>query len=324
MFTTMCKKDRQIFELMLIIVAIGLTYMFYRMGGFKMVALNLFFLPIVLSGYYLGRTSAGVLAVLCALAVMIVTTFDTSGFAAYNSPLTVGLALTVWAAVLGLTAILVGTLCDERAKQAQELHVAYVGVVEVLSKYLQSGDPKNKARSTRIAEMCQTVGEEMRLSRKQVDDIRVGALLYSLGNVEITTKLITKAVNTLESTPHTGDRHTFLGTDLAHSLGSVLQDAVPLLMNQDDGVSDSMSGVREHQGDAGEVPLGARVIRAVRAFDALTVDAFGEEARPVEEVLQELRKERSDEFGMDVLDAVERVTRKTSSTKTAPQPALVP
>ena len=39
-------RDRGVFEVMLIIVTIGMTYLVYRMGGYRVVALNLFFLPI--------------------------------------------------------------------------------------------------------------------------------------------------------------------------------------------------------------------------------------------------------------------------------------
>ncbi len=303
-------KDRGVFEIMLIIVTLGMTYLLYQMGGYKMVALNLFFLPIVLSGYYLGRTSAGVLALFCTLSVTIATTLDSTGFAAYTSPVTVGLALTVWAAVLGLTAILVGTLCDERAAKVDELHEAYVGVVEVLSKYLQSGHPKIKAKSVRVAEMCQMVAEEMRLSRKQIDDIRVGALLHDLGNVEITTKLISKAVDTLEADPTRSDKHTFLGMDLVHSLGSVLHGAVPLLMSQDDPARDGLA--MEDEVECGEIPLGARIIRAVRGYDALTVGDSGEPKSSSARALLELRKSAPSEFDDEVLNALERMAKKSS------------
>jgi len=123
-------KDRHVFEIMLIILAIGMTYLFYRMGGYKMVILNLYFLPVVLSGYYLGRSHAGVLALFCAISVSIAATLDVAGFASFSTPIIAGLAVTVWAAVLGLTALLVGTLCDERAAKL-------VGVNPV-SVYLQT------------------------------------------------------------------------------------------------------------------------------------------------------------------------------------------
>ncbi len=194
-------RERHTFEIMLVLVTAGMTYLLYRMGAHKVVALNLFFLPIVLAGYYLGRTTAGVLALFSALTVTVVTTLGSTGFASYTTPLMMGLALTVWAGVLGLTAILVGTLCDERARTVSELHEAYVGVVEVVSRYLQSANPKHKAKSTRIAELSQKLAEEIKLSRKQIDDIRVGSLLHDLGNVTITTQILSRAVDTLETNP---------------------------------------------------------------------------------------------------------------------------
>jgi hypothetical protein len=305
---------------MLIVVTIGMTFLLYRMGGYKMVVLNLFYLPIVLSGYYLGRTNAGVLALLSVLAVTIAVTLDSTGFAAYSTPIMVGLAVTVWAAALGLTAILVGTLCDERAKTVEELHVAYVGVVEVLSRYLQSADPKVKARSTRIAELSQAVAAEMKLSRKDIDDIRVGALLYDLGNVEITTQLLSKAVDTLESQPGKDNKFTFSGTDLVQSLGSVLSGALPLLLSQDHEAHGCL--VTEQDAYSHGLPLGAKIIRTVRAFDALTAGESDMPPTPPQEALRELRKDVSGGLDPEVLDALERSLRRTSHVhRTAPVPA---
>ena len=304
----MLQKERRIFECMLVLVTVGMTYLVYQMGGYKLVALNLFFLPIVLSGYYLGRNSAGVLALFCALAVTVATTMDPSGFAAYTHPIMMGLSLTVWAAVLGLTAILVGTLCDERSAKVDELHEAYVGVVEVLAKYLQSGNPKMKTRAVRLAELCQLVAEDMKLSRKQVDDIRVGALLHDLGNVEITTRVLSKAVDTLEASPGVVAKHTFLGADLVHSLGTVLHSAVPLVLNQDDPLRDALPFDEEHA--TGETPLGAKIIRAVRAFDTLAYSEGGESRSSSAKVLHELRKHR--EHDDEVMNALERACRRQS------------
>ena len=315
---TLKEKDRRILEVMLIIVTIGMTFLLYRMGGFKMVVLNLFYLPIVLSGYFLGRTSAGVLALFSVLAVTVVATLDSTGFAAYSAPIMIGLALTVWGATLGLTAILVGTLCDERSKTLEELHVAYVGVVEVLSKYLQSANPKVEARSTRIAELSQMVAEEMRLTRKQIDDVRVGTLLYDLGNVEITTQLLSKAVDTIEANAAKNNTNTFSGTDLVHSLGGVLSGAMPLLLNQDDAVRACLS-MDDHTTDD-EMPLGAKIICAVRSFDALIGGESGTPTTPME-ALKELRQDPPGSHDPDVLDAIERSVRRLEKVNGKPRKA---
>ena len=312
--------ERTILEVMLVIVVIGMTYLMVRMGGYKMVALNLFFLPIVLSGYYLGRNHAGVLALFTALVVTIATTLDSSGFSTLISPFTLGLALTVWAAVLGLTAILVGTLCDERAAKVVELHDAYVGVVEVLSKYLQSGNPRVKARAIRTAEIAQLVADEMRLSQQQVDDVRVGALLWDLENVEVTTKLLNRAVDTLEGHPVLSDRHTFLGADLVHSLAEVLRGAVPLLITQV-GDGDAI-GTTSDATQLYEIPVGARIIRWVRAFDRELSNSGAPWEQSAMQTLSRIRAGTTAEMDLQVLSALERVVRRWRQTPQR-EPTLV-
>ena len=97
-------KDEWYFEISLIIITIGLACLMWKIAGFKLVVLNLFYLPVVLAGFFLGRYRAGVLASLAVIAASIVTALNLNDFAAYTTPLIVGLSVTLWAAVLGLTA----------------------------------------------------------------------------------------------------------------------------------------------------------------------------------------------------------------------------
>lgn len=320
METALPKRDQRIFEGMLLVITLGMMFLLWRMGEQRMVVLNLFFLPIVLSGYFLGRTSAGVLALFSVLTVTIVTTLDPVGLATFRNPIMVGLALTVWGGALGLTAILIGTLCDQRARSVRDLREAYVGVVEVLSKYLQSANPKTKARSIRIAELAQQAAEEMRLSQKEVDDVRVGALLYDLGNVEITTQLLNKAMGTLGSEDAGTGSYTFSGSELVQSLGTVLHGAVPLLLRQDDALREFVPG--ELSDHLPAVPLGAKIIRAVRAHESLTSGDSGEPTRSPEDAVRELRKDVSGGFDPDILDVIERITQRSTKSQSR-QPAMV-
>ncbi len=307
------KSNKRTFEIMLLLIALAMTSLLVMMQEHKIVILYLFFLPVVLSGYFLGRFSAGLLSVFSAVCVTIALTLDSSGFAVYSSPLLIGLVVTVWAAVLGLTALLIGTLCDERASKVEELHVAYVGIVEVLARYLQGANPNVKARSIRVAELSQSVAEKLHLPQKQVDDIRVGALLHDIGNVEITTKLISKAVGTIDSDP-SRIQHTFHGHELVHSLEPILSGAVPLLLNQDDAVLDCLAS--EDGLTPNGIPIGAKIIRAVRAYDALTDDdANGSGLKP-NEAVKALRKDPSSQYDELVVHALEQcvATRIPSST----------
>lgn len=296
-------KELLFLEVLLIVISLVLTFLVYHMNGAKMVILNLFYLPVVLSGFFLGRYRAGILALFCVIASSVVMMQQLGSFSAGDSPLVAGLAVTVWGAALCLTALLIGTLSDERTTKVQELHEAYVGVVEVLSKYLQGANPRLKARSTRVAELSQAVAAELRLPTHQADDIRVAALMQDLGKIEVTTRLVSKAVDTLESQP--GQlQNSFQGGDLVQSLGGVLKGAIPLLLNQDDTMQ---AWLQTHEPlAAAEIPVGAKIIRLVRAFDQLTEGGVGGQWSSPEEALAELRRDRSLPQDEAVFAALER------------------
>ncbi len=309
-------KERRALEIALILVCIGLACMLLVMQGYKMVILNLFFLPVVLGAFFLGRYRAGVLALFSAISASLVIVLTMHNITTASSPLVIGLAVTVWAAVLGLTGMLVGTLSDDRATKSKELHEAYVGVIEVLAQYLQSAHPRLKARSTQVAELSQEVAVAMKLSPRQIDDIRVAALLYDMGHIEVTTRVIRRAVGSFGAGTVSSEKHTFQGMDLMLSLGNVLSGAIPLLLNQDREASIDKPG--EAAGTQTEIPVGAKIIRAVRAYLALASDGSGEPERTPAEVFQILRNGQSADHDEQVLDVLEDVVSRPAA-KPAPQ-----
>jgi len=230
------KPDRQKFlEIALIIICVGLCGLLYKVGSYRMVVLNLFYLPIVLAAFFLGRYRAGILALLSVVCASVVIALNLNTSAIYTSPLAIGLALTIWGAVTGISAILVGTLSDERMQKIDELHDAYLGVIEVLVRYLNSADPKLKNQTSKLSKMCQDIAVEMRLSDREIDNIRVAALLEGIDSIEITARVIQKAIVDLSNGKRCSQlENTFHGSDLVQSLGSVLTGALPLLAKQDE------------------------------------------------------------------------------------------
>jgi len=303
-------KSHRMLEIFLIVNVIALAFLLNETEGFKLVVLNLFFLPVVLGGFFLGRYRAGVLALLCVVSASVVTVLDLSSFAAYNSPAVIGLAVVMWGAVIGLTALLVGTLSDERATKIDELHEAYVGVVEVLSHYLQSANPRLEAQSSRVALLSQQVATEMKLTPKEVDDIRVAALLHDMENIEVTSRVIRKAVGDLETEQEKTEQYTFHGTDLVHSLGSVLTGALPLLLDQGDSIDAHMLEGEDSRGR--DVPLGAKIMKGVRAFDARRQGDWGHTGASATEALDELRNDPHAQYDPAVLDAIAKVVLKNA------------
>lgn len=305
-------------EIILVLIAGALTCVLYQMVGYKMIILNLYFLLVVLAGFFLGRYRAGVLALFCMVAVSAVTAFTLKDFAAFNSPIVIALAVTVWGAILGLTALLVGTLSDQRAEKIRELHDAYVGVVEVLATYLQSSNPALKSRSTRVAELSEQMARQMRLSPQHVDDIRVAALLHDMQNIEVTARVIHKAVGDMQGDGGATEQHTFHGSDLIHSLSPVLSRVFPLLSTLNSSLK-QLDGLEGQSGASGR-PLGSEILRVARDYELLREGEFGQPGLEPEDALNVLRHDTESHYDPVVLEALEQTVRQQQpeAEKTAP------
>ncbi len=258
-------SQHRFLELALIVICVALCCLLYRMDEERMVVLNLFYLPVVLCAFFLGRYRAGVLALFCVVSALVVIALNLDVAAADTAPLIIGLELTVWGAVLGINAILVGTLSDESNQRIEELHDAYLGVVEVLGQYLNSADSKSSTQAAKVCELSQQIAVRMRLSDTQIDNIRVAALLQGIDSLEVTARVIRKAMGDLAH----GDRkkgleHTFNGSDFVQSLGSVLTGALPLLVGHGDCLhsDDSQDGIHT----PAEPPPGAAILYTVRRY----------------------------------------------------------
>ena len=299
------REWRRTLEVCLVLVAVGLTCVLYQITGLKLIVLNLYFLPVVLAAIFLGRYRAGVLALLSVILASVAIAADLGDAVSRTSPVMVLLSVTAWGAILGLTTLLVGTLSDERSAKIVELHEAYVGVVEVLSRYLQSANPRLKDRSKRVAELSHRVAVQLRLSEKEIDDLRVAALLHGMEHLEITAKVIRKAVGDLGSEGPTQGEHTFHGTDLVHSLGSVLSGAFPLLLNQTD--EHDLVATLEGLSHPAETPMGAKIIRTVRAYDQLMTGRDADKIGDRRRAIQQLRADIDAAHHPAVLHALEQV-----------------
>lgn len=250
-FGEFCKEHY--LEVMLTVTVIGCSMLLTMMPAAKVAVLNLYFLPVVLAGFFLGRYRAGALALLSAITAAMLISGEVNGFGTTNSPVIVSLTITVWAAVLGLTAIVVGTPKDDLVDKAAEAREAQGGVVEILSRYLQSVNPQLEHRSQRVARLCEKVAHKLRLEPRETDNIRVAAVLADIENVEITARIVKRAMGELKSEGE--QQRTVSGPELVRSLGEVLQGAFPL-------VAPAMSVV----GDTDATPFGSRIIQVVRAY----------------------------------------------------------
>ena len=267
----------------------------------KSILLNFFYLPVLITGYFLGRRHAVTVAVFCILALTFYTILYPTMFNLTGRGVTVRLVtmLLAWAGFLMLVAIVSSHLFDVNQRRLRELRDAYVGVLEILTKFLESKDPYTKGHSVRVAELAVDTARAMKLGEEDVETIRVAALLHDIGKVDISASVINKAASLTEEERKEIDTHAQKGGEILKSLGGVLKHAIPLVMAHHLHFA--------HDEKSGESPLGARIISVADAFDSMVTDRPYRKAMPLWEAVQKLKEGAGTQFDPKVVAAFERV-----------------
>lgn len=292
----------------------------------KMVFLNIFFLPVLVAGFILGRKGAMLtsflsIGLVAYVSVIYPETFRVRGIAIESGKIDVILGLVLWGGFLTLSGYVVGTLYEQKEKKVQELRKAYLGILEILTKYLESADRYTKGHSLRVADTSTDIAVAMDLPDQEIEHIRVAALLHDVGKIEISTDIIHKAANLTQQEWKLLDAHSEEGARIIGTVGSVLKEAIPIVMAHHHYYKevDSMTGLTGKQ-----IPLGARIIAVADAFDAMVTDRPYRRGKPAWQALEEIERCSGSQFDPDVVAAFKSVFPEIMETETSRSENLCP
>jgi putative nucleotidyltransferase with HDIG domain len=273
----------------------------------KSIVLNFYYLPVLSAGYFLGRRMGILTAVFSILAVAISALLLPQAFFRGQEFLNSFARLSSWGGFLILASIAVGTLYEQNERRLLDLKNAYIGILEILSKYLESTDRYTKGHSVRVSELAMEIAIAMELPRSEVENIRVAGLLHDIGKIEVSGEILRKAAALSSEERELIDEHTVKGAYLLSAVGSVLKEVVPIVVAHHNYF---MKANEEPENEPVRIPLGARVIAVADAFDAMTSDRPYRKGMPPWEALEEILKNAGKQFDPEVVVAFKRIMRE--------------
>jgi putative nucleotidyltransferase with HDIG domain len=270
----------------------------------KMMMLNFYYLPVLMAGYFIGKRASVLVA---AFSILTVAFFALVNFSAFNGGRGIGYlasGLAGWSGFLLLTSYIVGVLYEQKQKQYDELQQAYVGILEILIKYLESTDRYTKGHSERVAEHAMDIAIAMRLPRHEVENIRVAALLHDIGKVEISANLIGKAASLSNDEMAQVAEHSTKGANILHSVGGVLKEAIPIVLEHHKHYS-------EMEPSKDSVPsnksIGVSIVSVADSFDAMVTDRPYRKGMQPWQAMEEIRRCAGEQFDPEVVEVFESV-----------------
>lgn len=268
------------------------------------VILNFYYLPVLVAGYFLGRRMGVLTAVFSILAVVICVLLFPERLFPEREMLKGLLQLSSWGGFLILASVAIGTLYEQNEQRLKELKNAYIGVLEILSKYLESTDGYTKGHSVRVAELATEIATAMELHRPVVENIRAAGLLHDIGKTEISGEILRKAAELSSEEREIMETHSFKGAYILSAVGSVLKEVVPMVIAHHKYFVDTLG---PENGDKLKIPLGARIIAVADAFDAMTTDRPYRKGMLPWEAFQEIVTKTGNQFDPEVVKAFKTV-----------------
>jgi putative nucleotidyltransferase with HDIG domain len=270
----------------------------------KSLVLNFYYLPVLVAGYFLGRRMGVLTAVFSILMVVICMMLSPQPFFG-NKVFLFSLAeLSSWGGFLILASVAVGTLYEQNERRLADLRNAYIGVLEILSKYLESTDRYTKGHSLRVSELAMETAIAMEVPRSEVENVRVAGLLHDIGKIEISGEILRKAAELSTEERELIDAHPVRGAYILSAVGSVLKEVVPIVIAHHKYFVDALE---TSERDLRKIPLGARIVAVADSFDAMTSDRPYRKGKPPWEALEELVAQAGKQFDPEVIAAFKRV-----------------
>jgi diguanylate cyclase (GGDEF)-like protein/putative nucleotidyltransferase with HDIG domain len=167
-----------------------------------------------------------------------------------------------------------------------------------LARAVDTRDAYSSGHSVRVAALAAAVAAELGLPEPEVRLVRLAAGLHDLGKLAIPEEILRKPGTLTSAERLVVERHPQIGFRMLESLGA--DPVAQWVLHHHEwwdgsGYPDGLSGR--------EIPLGARIIHVVDAYDAMTAQPLFRPALTHEAALAELDRSSGSQFDPEVVAA---------------------
>ena len=191
-----------------------------------------------------------------------------------------------------LRAVLTEPILGPEAGSARVGGPRTIEFLEVLAETIESRDVYMRGHARRVAFYADLVATRLCLSREEREHVRMAAFLHDIGKVGAASDLLAGNVMPEPERLESIHDHPAIGERLLLPLGLAIPVATTVRHHHErhdgKGYPDGLFG--------DDIPLAARIIAVVDAFDAMTCERPYRTAKTRDEALAELRHEAGQQF----------------------------
>ncbi|WP_217914649.1 HD domain-containing phosphohydrolase [Miltoncostaea marina] len=206
------------------------------------------------------------------------------------------------AALTALSGRLVEAMQREIAREqrdARRLEESFTATIHALATAAEARDGATDAHLTRVAEGAVELGRALGMRARELETLRSGARLHDVGRIGVADAVLGKPGRLTDEEMAEMRRHADIGAGIVGEVPG-LRPCVPVVRHH----HERWDGRGYPDGLAGEdIPLAARVVAVVDAYDAMTSDRPHRRGMDAREALARVAADRGRQFCPRCTDA---------------------
>jgi putative nucleotidyltransferase with HDIG domain len=189
---------------------------------------------------------------------------------------------------------------EEEAMQARVIMPMLERFTMVLANTLETKDVSTHMHSQRLVHLADQVAESLGLSRRERGPLRLGACLHDIGKIGVPEEILQKPHPLTTEEFELIKEHPLIGARILEQIDSWNEVTTVVRHHHEhydgSGYPDGLKGDK--------IPIGARIVGVVDAFDVMVAGRSYSRPKPVDQVLAEISSLRAKQFDPDVVEAL--------------------
>jgi HD-GYP domain-containing protein (c-di-GMP phosphodiesterase class II) len=187
----------------------------------------------------------------------------------------------------------------ENARLYDELRETFYATVHALAETIEKRDPYTAGHTKRVMDYSLAIGRMMGLSKKEIENLKLSAILHDIGKIGIRDDVLLKNDKLTPDEFKKIMMHTVFGAEILNHIRQ-LKNVVPGVKYHHEkydgsGYPDGL--------DSNSIPIIARIIAVTDTFDAMTTDRPYRKGLSFDTAFEELKKYGGTQFDPDVVNA---------------------
>lgn len=186
--------------------------------------------------------------------------------------------------------------CLVRTKRLNDELVNVENIILALATAIEAKDPYTEGHVDRVASYALSLGREAGLAPWELQLLRKAAILHDVGKIGVEESILLKPGPLSEQEFNQVKRHTIIGEKICRPLGQdrLILEVIRHHHERYDGKGypDQLTGEN--------IPIAARIMAVVDAYDALTSDRPYRSRLSQEQALQILKQEAGKQFDPEI------------------------